>query len=204
MSNHMEIVDAKTVTSGADVKHWDEKIEDQDVGNRFWRQFYDVQQQKTKTGGLSTIRRHCICNGYYNPDKTMLKCPNPKCGIWNHQECLQEAILEHTYRRLVDGEPSKEKTKPFPASKITELKSSAKVESNEQNGQKPKDTPTKVSKSKHLVKHSKPWNGLLKADISVGDQGGNGAVVTITDERAQDPEVWDEPIHCLKCGTDIE
>jgi hypothetical protein len=102
MSNHMEIVDAKTVAGGADILRWDELVEDQDVGQRFWRQFYDVRRKHTNSAGdgsgndhrgLSEIRRHCVCNGYYNPDRTMLKCPDPNCAIWNHQECLEDAAV---------------------------------------------------------------------------------------------------------------
>jgi BAH domain len=205
MSNHMEIVDAKAVTSMADISQWDEKDEDQNVGHRFWRQFYDVQLQGAKTGGLSEIRRHCVCNEYYNPDKTMLKCANPKCGIWNHQECLEEAILEKTYGRLIDDNSSTNaKTKPFPASKLAQLKSLVKTGSKEQNGQTSKSMSIKFWSSKKSTNQPSPWKGLLKADISVGERGGERALVTITDERAQDPKVWTEGIQCLMCGTSID
>jgi hypothetical protein len=203
MSNHMEIVDAKSVTSGADISHWDEKDEDQDVGHRFWRQFYDVRLQGIKTGGLSEIRRHCICEQYYNPDRTMLKCPNPKCGIWNHQECLEYSILEQTYRRLVDvQDPEKSDTKFFPSSKIAQLKS-AKKGSKGKNGRKPKGISTKVWLL-NVAEHAAPWKGLLNAEISAGEKGAGGALVTITDDRAQDPEIWTESIQCLKCGIAID
>jgi hypothetical protein len=205
MSNHMEVVDAKAVAGSADISHWDEDVEDEEVSHRFWRQFYNVQLQGRKTDGLSTIRRHCICDEYYNPDKTMLKCPNPKCGIWNHQECLEEAILEQTYGRLVGNQdPPKTKAKPSPASTMAQLKSEEKTRSREKNGRATKGKLAKVWSLKQSAKQSQPWKGLLKAEISVGQRGAGGAVVTITDERAQDPEVWTEGIQCLKCRTSID
>ncbi len=201
MSNHMEIVDAMTVASGADINQWDEQVEDQDVGQRFWRQFYDVRQEKTKSGGLSTIREHCVCKGYYNPDNTMLKCPNPKCGIWNHEECLKDAILAQTYGRLV-GDKNSVKAEPtsFPGSKVAQLK--ANVKSKLGVGRKTKDTMFETSSLKSSTDGPSPWEGVLKAEIAVGEKGGK-ALVTITDERAQDPEVWTEGIQCLNCGTTI-
>ena len=202
MSNHMEIVDAMTVASGADINRWDERIEDQDVGQRFWRQFYDVRLEKTKSGGLSAIREHCVCNGYYNPDNTMLKCPNSKCGIWNHEECLQDAILARTYGRLV-GDKNSVKADPisFPASKMAQLK--ANVKSKLGVGHKKKGTTEGLPPLKNSTHDPSPWKGLFKAEIAVGEKGGK-ALVTITDERAQDPEVWTEGVQCLNCGTTMD
>ena len=203
MSNHMEIIDAKSVASGAEISHWDEKDEDQDVGHRFWRQFYNVQLRGTKTGGLSEIRRHCICEQYYNPDKTMLKCPNPKCGIWNHQECLEQSILEQTYRRLVDNQDSENSnTGIFPTSKVAQPTSTT-MDSKGKKRRKHKGISARVLLSE-VSKTSAPWKGLVNAEISVGEQGLDGALVTITDDRAQDPEIWTERIQCLKCGTPID
>jgi hypothetical protein len=202
MSNHMEIVDAMTVASGADISHWDEKVEDQDVGERFWRQFYDVRLRETKSGGLSAIREHCVCHEYYNPDETMLRCPNSKCGIWNHQECLEHAILAQTYARLIGRESSMEaKTKLFPASKLAQLNEDLK--SKVGLGRKTKGAAAKSSSLKNYTKQPALWEGLLKAEMAVGEKGGK-ALVTITDKRAQEPEVWTEGIQCLNCGTSIE
>jgi hypothetical protein len=204
MSNHMEIVDAMAVASSTDINHWDEKVEDQDVGQRFWRQFFDVRLKKTKSGGLSTIRRHCVCNDFYNPDKTMLKCPNSKCGIWNHQECLEQAILQKTHEGPADDQNSTEaKVKPVSSSKA-QLKVNQDAASKERNGQKPKDTPGKVQSTKNTAQQSEAWKGLLKAEIAAGEKGTGGALVTIFDERAKVPKMWVEGLQCLKCGTSID
>jgi hypothetical protein len=202
MSNHMEIVDAMTVASGADISHWDEKVEDQDVGERFWRQFYDVRLRDSKSGGLSAIREHCVCREYYNPDETMLRCPNAKCGLWNHQECLEHGILAQTYARLMGPESSMEaKPKLFPASKLAQL--NEQLRSTVGLGRKTKATAAKSASVKNYAKQPALWEGRLKAEITVGEKSGK-ALVTVTDQRAQEPEVWTESIQCLNCGTLIE
>lgn len=205
MSNHMEIVDAKTVASKAEINHWDEKVEDQDVGRRFWRQFYDVRLEGTKSGGLSTIRRHCVCNEYYNPDKMMLKCPNPDCGIWNHQECLEERTLAQTYGRLSDDQTSlKGKAKPSPGSESGQLRRGDDIRSREADEHGSEGRNAKRSSLKTPRKRPARWTGLLKAEIILGEKGGGDTLVQITDERAQDPEVWTECVRCLKCGSRID
>ena len=203
MSNHMEIVDAMTVTSSADIVHWDEKAEDQDVGQRFWRQFYDIQLEPTKNGGLSTIRSHCVCNEFYNPDEAILICPNSKCGIWNHQECVEQAVLAQIYARLVGNQNSLQaEAKPSLAPEMAKQEEDLKFRARDE--QRPRGTSAKLSSWKNSTMQPAPWEGLLKAEITVGEKVEGGAFVTITDERAQDPEVWTEGIKCLKCGTLIK
>jgi len=52
-SNHMEIVDAMTVSGRAEVKHWLELDEDEDVGALlFWRQKFDYPTQVLTVGAL--------------------------------------------------------------------------------------------------------------------------------------------------------
>lgn len=41
MSNHMETVDAMTVACGAEIKHWLEEDDDDDLGPIFYRQYFD-------------------------------------------------------------------------------------------------------------------------------------------------------------------
>jgi len=86
-SNHMEIVDAMTVSGRANVKHWLELDEDEDLPDLFWRQKFDYPTQS-----LMDIRQHCRCHRYYNPDQLMVGCPNPKCGTWLHEQCIIDDI----------------------------------------------------------------------------------------------------------------
>ena len=45
-SNHMEIIDAMTITGKAIVKHWLETDEEENPSEIFWRQTYDVHKRK--------------------------------------------------------------------------------------------------------------------------------------------------------------
>lgn len=45
-SNHMEIVDAMTVSGRADVRRWEELDEEEEVGELFWRQKLDYPSGK--------------------------------------------------------------------------------------------------------------------------------------------------------------
>ena len=215
MSNAMDIVDAMTVAAPAEVTQWDEeKDEQEDLGQRFFRQFLDIKKLGGPKGSeLSAIRQHCICHKYYNPDKTMYKCPDDECGTWNHEECLIEAILDKTYMRLVEESgPAANGTEAtvlstvkdavtktlFPAEKLKDLRELQKSSS----PHKPQvATPKSTSKSKKKLNGANRWQGMFNAKIINGDETlGKGVKVTITDERGQDPETWTEDVECLKCG----
>jgi hypothetical protein len=106
MSNAMDIIDAQSIASAAEVSYWDEKDEegDSDLGERFWRQTFDVNKLgKANKGGLSDVRRHCTCQREYNPDLTMYKCVDENCGIWNHEECLVENVCARAYEKSLTG-----------------------------------------------------------------------------------------------------
>lgn len=119
MSNAMDIIDAQSIASAAEVSAWNEDDDDADsgLGERYWRQTFDVSKfEKWKSGGkrgtklpsgLSELKKHCICETEYNPDGTMFKCPNEKCARWNHEECVVDKILEDVYGRSLRGEPLK-------------------------------------------------------------------------------------------------
>ena len=219
MSNAMDIVDAMTVAGPAEVKQWDEQNDEQDdLGQRFFRQFLDINKLGAKNEALSEIRKHCICRQYYNPDKTMYKCPHDGCGTWNHEECLVDAILEKTYKKLVeDSGPAANGTEAegsgsvlsnvkdtitktlFPAEKLKDLRKSQGSSSTPSKSEPA--TPKSTSKAKKKVANKEAWKGLFSAKITNGDETvGKGVKATITDERGQDPETWTEDVKCLKCG----
>ena len=104
LSNYTDIIDATTISGRADISHWDEfkdSEDDKSLGALYWRQTFDVSKLGAKKkGGLSSIRRHCICSKEYNPDKTMFRCLQSKCGIWNHRECLEEELRLDLEARL--------------------------------------------------------------------------------------------------------
>jgi hypothetical protein len=215
MSNAMDIVDAMTVAAPAEVTQWDEeKDEQEDLGQRFFRQFLDIKKLGGPKGSeLSAIRQHCICHKYYNPDKTMYKCPHDGCGTWNHEECLIEAILDKTYKRLVEESgPAANGTEAtvlstvkdavtktlFPAEKLRDLR---ELQTSSSPHRPQVTTPKSTSKSKKKLNGANRRQGMFNAKIINGDETlGKGVRVTITDERGQDPETWTEDVECLKCG----
>ncbi|KAI5840640.1 hypothetical protein BZA05DRAFT_412529 [Tricharina praecox] len=93
-SNHMDVVDAMTVIGKAQVGHWLEMDDDEELPMLYWRQIYDYM---SKTVG--EVRRHCRCDRYYNPDRKMYGCGNPACGKWLHEECLIEEVKKRVMER---------------------------------------------------------------------------------------------------------
>ena len=47
-----------------------------------------------------SIRKHCICGKYYNPDVILVACPNKECHIWMHEECIINDALTKAYNAL--------------------------------------------------------------------------------------------------------
>ena len=96
LSNHADVVDATTISGPAEISHWNETDEDDERALKalYWRQTYDISKSGPHgKGALSQLRKHCVCRKEYNPDKTMFKCSQETCGIWNHQECLEKDLL---------------------------------------------------------------------------------------------------------------
>ena len=96
LSNHADIVDATTISGPAEISHWNESDEQDDISLKalFWRQTYDISKMGPHgKGGLSVLRKHCVCRREYNPDRTMFKCSNDECNIWNHRECLEKDLV---------------------------------------------------------------------------------------------------------------
>ena len=55
MSNHMEILDAQTVTAGAKVTRWNEFEDDDEgelIGALYWRQWYNSTKKKISVRGI--------------------------------------------------------------------------------------------------------------------------------------------------------
>ncbi|RPB14315.1 hypothetical protein P167DRAFT_503589 [Morchella conica CCBAS932] len=96
-SNHMEIIDAMTVSGRANVKHWLELDDEEDLPDLFWRQKFDFP-----SGTLMEVREHCRCHGYYNPDKMMLGCTH--CKNWLHEECIVSSVQEYINEALIAGQ----------------------------------------------------------------------------------------------------
>ena len=104
LSNAADIVDATTISSSAEISHWNEEDDDADeraLNALFWRQTLDVSKLGKKgSNSLSKLRRHCTCGKEYNPDTSMYRCSAPGCSIWNHSGCLHHELMENLWNRF--------------------------------------------------------------------------------------------------------
>ncbi|KAJ9651389.1 hypothetical protein H2198_009333 [Neophaeococcomyces mojaviensis] len=96
MSNHLQVIDATSITSKADISYWDEWNDDHldQAPERFWRQRFDKSNFNKKHDSptaLTELRKFCTCQRPYNPDHPMYH-HTTGCKNWNHEECLIEEI----------------------------------------------------------------------------------------------------------------
>lgn len=96
-SDHYDIIDARTVGSSLKIQMWNENDDEAVLEGMFCRQFYKTEEGQ---GRLSSLRKYCDCQGYYNPDKVMVQCEG--CKTWLHAECLESKAL-----RLCRGSSAK-------------------------------------------------------------------------------------------------
>ncbi|TAQ83683.1 hypothetical protein B7494_g7991 [Chlorociboria aeruginascens] len=168
-SSFMDVLDVLSFAGKAEVEYWDE-ADNEPPKNLYWRQTFCRETQE-----LSAIRKHCVCDGYFNPEVSMYVCDNPECKVMFHEECLIDDILSRTY------------------------KESATIA----DGDSPEPAPNGSAKKKRKAgKVSKPWSGKFQAEIVNAE--GEPSKVKITDERAKPPTVYTERIPCPKCGTELE
>ncbi|KAI9851768.1 MAG: hypothetical protein M1838_002845 [Thelocarpon superellum] len=97
-SNHMDIIDVKTVSGPTKVEHWREDDADAHLSGLYWRQTFNVETQELSENQIQT---HCFCNAFSNPDKVQVECTGPNCTRWLHEECIvQDAIQRACHERL--------------------------------------------------------------------------------------------------------
>lgn len=107
-SNHLDIIEAATVMDKVgSLRRLDEASYASMAGGYeelCWRLPYEVFK-----GNLAKGRPICVCDKPADPDFGPLLCNNPSgCGLWMHDECAREDVLERLYRRYVLGENPKE------------------------------------------------------------------------------------------------
>jgi hypothetical protein len=121
------------------------------------------------------LREHCVCGGYFNPEKTMFICDNTACKVWLHRDCLVEDILSKTYSRLVEGDNGTPDRKTNGIART--------------NGKKGKGKPR--------------YKGVFEARIK--EDGDEAPKAIIKDLRpSADPKTWEEAIQCPKCSTELQ
>ncbi|KFY27453.1 hypothetical protein V491_00906 [Pseudogymnoascus sp. VKM F-3775] len=94
-SNHLDIVDVNSMAGHATVAQWFEDDDDNTHHGFYWRQTFNIISRS-----LSSIRKYCICDDYYNPDLILLACPNKNCRLWMHEECIAKNSKATTYNDL--------------------------------------------------------------------------------------------------------
>ena len=235
LSNAMDIIDAQTIACAAEVSQWNENDDDSDskLQERFWRQTFDITKldPRRRKGGLSELRKHCICHDYYNPDRTLYKCRQAGCGIWNHEECLEDAVmhkvLEHLEKGTLDEEIRRAQEKvdhheTF-GEKIHHMeKKIAKVVMREAvavldtvaEQSLPEVHATVKAKQHTHDKDRKAWEGRFDIAFSATDEESvkNGGVKAHITELAKAgkgkektaPRQWTIIPDCLKCGEPLE
>lgn len=121
------------------------------------------------------MRRQCVCSGFTNPDKLLVKCANAACGRWLHEDCIKDDALKKTYIRRV-GEIADEE-------QSTETKKKGRKSG----------TPRKVAPAPPI------WKGKFEAKIESKEEEDTAGKLIITDVRDDEPESWEEDMQCLAC-----
>ncbi|KAL1794703.1 hypothetical protein ACET3X_006519 [Alternaria dauci] len=105
VSNHMDVIEAVTVESIANVVHWNDKPEDMELpaDQLFFRQSFDITK---KTNRLSKLNTYCIDKQPSNPDELLVQCPH--CREWLHAGCLKQRALQDLSAKQA-ATPSKSK-----------------------------------------------------------------------------------------------
>jgi hypothetical protein len=138
---------------------------------------------------LQDLRRHCICQEFYNPDKKMIACSNEKCKLWLHTECIIDDVLTKTHNRLVSNNGPVAKKEEKLKTELDE-ESTISTPGAKKNRKKVKDDPEPEKKL---------YEDLYSAVLIDADKAGIPKV-RIT---AHAGHTWDEDIHCMKCHTRI-
>ena len=225
-SNAVDIVDAQSIASRADVSYWDEDDDEADtiLGEPYWRQTFDVNvyekwKLKGKPGGkvpkgLSELKKHCVCGTEHDPDLIMYKCNKKTCGCWNHSECLIDAILEDVYGKSLRGELEKEQQRPVMAS--TSTPSGVRGMINTFVRQVMSPSPERDTEAKTYTKRAKPnnkprpWDGRFSCVLNEPTAASESIVAELKDLRTTKKTKgagdkagiqWEKNVTCLRCGT---
>ena len=222
LSNHVDIIEAQTIATHAEVSFWDENDDSNKnvLQERYWRQTLDLKKVKEGKNALSKLRKFCICGGYDNPGVDMYQCHKPQkgCGMWNHQACLYKDLEERAWNNFLTGtlthEREEEKSlgekvgetlgnlvKPL-VSLSGQIKENSVVPSTPvvKGNKKTKSTPMKKA----------PWAGKWNAEIETTGGDVHHATVsqlvpTPASKGAQrfEPKVWRMKLKCLNCGESL-
>ncbi|KIW22894.1 uncharacterized protein PV07_11142 [Cladophialophora immunda] len=195
MSNHVDIIEAQTLTWTAEISHWNESDDSNktQLGETYWRQTLDINKAAGDPRALSKLRKFCICGGYDNPELEMYQCLG--CRTWNHEACLITAMEQRAWERFKKGTLTNE---------------SQEKGENGTSSRKPSKMTKRAFKLK--LKGKKPWAGKLEGKISRVDKLGvdefiHAATIRQLVPQGKDkingpfgPVVWSMEMNCLRCN----
>ncbi|RMZ90785.1 hypothetical protein DV736_g1996, partial [Chaetothyriales sp. CBS 134916] len=224
LSNHVEVVEATTISGPAQVSHWREEDEEDETPlyPLFWRQTLDLKPGPNGKATLSVLRKHCVCRKEYNPDRIMFKCMQDSCGIWNHKECLEKdledslklkmrkrALDSHLDRRAADfsqeqkdreneaaprGDESGTGAWSPKSAEGTGLSTPLPLATPKRKGQLPKHDPKEEKLQVSVHEFRGKDRGTMVAQIKLVPGKGSTA----------DVKEWTIKINCLKCSHPLE
>ncbi|KKA27147.1 hypothetical protein TD95_000396 [Thielaviopsis punctulata] len=188
-SNHMDIINAATVSALASVTHWTE-FDGETHMSLYWRQVLDV-----RTSELTSVQPICTCQRPDNPDKLTIGCPNDDCLTWNHAECVIDAILSLTLDHFGTQTPRRDEDDSLDPTRLSVL--NPWRFSSKWNAQVAAKKPWKMFFTGRLVR----LQSAAQKDISSAPP-----FVEVSDLRdlSEGLKVWIEPVFCLACCTIVE
>ncbi|KIX99022.1 uncharacterized protein Z520_05483 [Fonsecaea multimorphosa CBS 102226] len=196
MSNQVDIIEAQALTWGAEVSYWDESDDSNktELGERYWRQTYDINKGRTNPRALSKLRKFCVCGGYDNPERDMYQCREADCLMWNHEDCLITVMEQRAWEQFKKGTLTHET--PVSGENEASRKNRSKM----------------IRQAiKRKSKAEKPWVGKLEGKISPVKKLGEDEYIhsaTLWQLVPQgkhktkgpfEPVVWKMQMDCLRC-----
>lgn len=222
LSNHVDVIEAQTIASHAEISQWDENDDSNKtvLQERYWRQTLDLNKLGDPKRALSKLRQFCICGGYDNPNVDMYQCHTVGCGLWNHEECLTRAIEEGAWEKFKKGALTHEVSEKDESKGLVQKVGDTiahVVHRFGKDGVQPESPSQTVAISKGNKKFKavtggkKPWAGKLEAKINKvqreGEDDTHYATVTQYVPTASgkssvgfEPKIWQMKMNCLNCG----
>ncbi|EXJ74335.1 uncharacterized protein A1O5_02631 [Cladophialophora psammophila CBS 110553] len=192
LSNHVDIVEAHTISGHAEVSHWDEDDDSNKtvLRERYWRQTLNITASPANM--LSKLRQFCTCSGYDNPELDMYQCRH--CSTWNHEACLIVDLEKRAWKKFKKGllthEVEEVELEGTWTGNIVEMRSRG---------------------VKSTSKQKKPWKGKLEGRIYRAqqideDEYRHRALIRQLVPQGKDqkkgpsgPAIWHMEMNCLRC-----
>jgi len=224
-SNHMDVINAVSVTMAAEVNHWIETDEDDTQPALYWRQAYNLN-----TSQLSPAKEVCRCEMPAHPDKLLIRCSSHECGKWMHEDCLRHDALMRVYERLgkkmpqiFEGEPDVKKEEPPPEGLVSPPATDAEKKEAEDKpslqlndiklplfvgGSRPSPSPGagargRSSTPKKALK-KEPYKGLFEAEIRLNDGPTAWQIKDLRSNVDGGSKTWLEQTYCMFCNQSID